>query len=98
MYATAEELELPFASLEYQEKKKETFTEKFQRLLNLHLKYEGLFTPGQCQFILGISQQRFSQIKDRLEAVPVEIMGGKEYYTGLSLIKYREEAVEKFKK
>lgn len=94
----AEALELPFASYEYQEKKKKSFLEKIKDIVELHQEYEGLFTPIQCQRALEISSARFYEIADRLEKIPVEMLGGKEYYTGRGLIKYRKEAVPDNKK
>ena len=82
-------------SFEVLEEKKEGFTSMVSRMIKLHERYDGLFTAGQVTLALGISRTRLSQIRDRLETVTVKEMGGKEYFTGRGLLKYREEATER---
>lgn len=82
-------------SFEVLEEKKEGFTSMVNRVIKLHERYDGLFTAGQVTLALGISRARLSQIRDRLETVTVKEMGGKEYFTGRGLLKYREEATER---
>lgn len=81
-------------SFEVLEEKKECFTSMVSKVIKLHERYEGLFTATQAILLLGVTKQRLHQIKDRLETVEVKEMGGRVYYTGRGLLKYREEATE----
>ena len=77
--------------------KKKGLVETIKDVIATHNRYEGLFTASQAAIALDITRQRFSQIEDRLEKVPVPMMGNREYYTGRGLIAYRQEAIENIK-
>ena len=68
---------------------------KVQRYWKLMQRYDGLFSSVHARLLLGITKQRFHQISDRLETVPLKEFEGHVLYTGRGLEQYRKEAMER---
>ena len=76
------------------EEQQETLAEKIRRYWKLQERYDGLFNATQAKLLLQITDQRFQQIKSRLETVELKEFEGREFYTGRSLLKFRESTVK----
>lgn len=74
-------------------KKQEDTVGRVQRYWKLMQRYDGLFSSVHARLLLGITKQRFHQIANRLETVPLKEFEGHVLYTGRGLEQYRKQAL-----